>query len=192
METRLPADNGAKGVRRQALIDSHIFVFIQAADVQVSAVEREARSGPSLDKGVVELPPAGVRKQPKSWSGKNRSVRESFSIHEPGPPSHVLINYMFAPHQKCNQSEMQSATALFKKICPSVVAFCPPKSNDLYSLNISLFFSVCLSIRQRQPHKGGPLNQHQKPSLAILMIARPQGQGTGLLKGKEGGRRAAA
>lgn len=65
------------------------------------------------------------------------------------------------------------------------MAFCPPKSNALYSLNISLFFSVCLSIRQQQPHKGGPFNQHQKPSLAILMIARPQGQGTGLLKGKK-------
>lgn len=66
MEARLPADNGAKGVWRQALIDSHIFLFIQAADVQVSAVEREARSGPRLDEGVVELPPAGIGKQPKS------------------------------------------------------------------------------------------------------------------------------
>lgn len=76
VEARLPADNGAEGVRRQALIDSHILVFIQAVDVQVSAVEREARPGPSLDEGVVELPPAGIGKQPKSRSGKN--TRESF------------------------------------------------------------------------------------------------------------------
>lgn len=63
--------------------------------MQVSAVERETRSGPRLDEGVVELPPAAVGKQPKSWLGGKRAREGKFSIHEPGPLSHVRINLIF-------------------------------------------------------------------------------------------------
>lgn len=131
MEARLPADNGAKGVWRQALIDSHIFLFIQAADVQVSAIEREARSGPRLDEGVVELPPAGVGKQPNGWLGEKWSIRGSFPIHKPGPPSHIPIIDVFGLYQNCNQSEMQSAKTL--------VVFCLPKSKTLCILSAFLY-----------------------------------------------------
>lgn len=186
MEARLSANNSAKRVWCQALIDSHIFLFIQAADVQVSTGERKARSGPRLDEEVVEFPPTGVEKNRKlvRKKGNKGEVFHPYTRFSPHTPSLVICLL-----KNCNQSEMQSAKALVKKKIFLLWLFVF-LNQTLCILSVFPFF-VCLSIRW--PHKKrSSFNRHQKTSLAISMITRPKGQGTGTLSKQKKGQKATA
>lgn len=57
MQAGFSADDSAKGVGRQALVDAHVFVFVQTADVKVSSHERVAWPWSEMDERVIEFPP---------------------------------------------------------------------------------------------------------------------------------------
>lgn len=57
MQAGLSADDGAEGAGRQALVDAHVLVSVQAADVKVPSHQGVARPRPGLDERVVEFPP---------------------------------------------------------------------------------------------------------------------------------------
>lgn len=61
MQAGFSADDGAKGVRAQALIDADIFVFVQTADVKVSSHEWVARPWSGMDERVIEFPPVNIK-----------------------------------------------------------------------------------------------------------------------------------
>lgn len=160
MQASFPTDNGAKGVWCQALIDSNIFIFIQAADVQVSAHEWEPWTWSRLDEWVIELPPVNRSIQRKSWWEKER-MAGIFSIHEPGLLSNILINYVFVLQQniikeRCNQQRPSFYKNYFCLGFLSEQKTLTHKSNAPYSLNISFFFSVCLFISRS--HMKGTLS----------------------------------
>lgn len=66
MQAGFSADDGAEGVRAQALIDAHVFVFVQTADVKVSSHERVARPWSGMDERVIEFPPVDNKKWEKN------------------------------------------------------------------------------------------------------------------------------
>lgn len=124
----------------------------------------------------------GVGKQAKSWWGtRGRVWRTGSAVTHRDRLGLRRIKGLIKI--RCNWKH-----PFIKEICISAEAFCPTKSNTLYS-DICLFFCVCLSIREPQPHEGGPFNRHQKPSPPILMIARPQGRGGERLEGEKEARK---